>query len=163
MTSFSARTRAEAVVLASQQEIWDALVDPTLMARFTPFLNNITADGDRWLWEMSGLNVLGVKVAPSFTERMRFTEPDRIEFHHEPPPGANEKAGVEGWYALTPVDSGDQPATELVTELEITLDLPLPKASGRAVRATMRKVIDTMGDRFSRRLLDHLGAEERSA
>ena len=44
--------------------------------------------------------------------------------------------------------------TELVTELEITLDLPLPKASGRAVRAAMRKVIDTMGDRFSQRLLD---------
>jgi hypothetical protein len=29
------------------------------------------------------------------------------------------------------------------------------------VRAAMRKVIDTMGDRFSKRLLAHLGAEER--
>jgi hypothetical protein len=43
------------------------------------------------------------------------------------------------------------------------VDLPLPKASGRAVRASMGKVIDVMGDRFSQRLLDHLGAEERSA
>jgi carbon monoxide dehydrogenase subunit G len=159
MTSFSASTHAEAVVLADRRAIWDALVDPVLMSRLTPFLSNITADGDHWLWEMTGLNVLGLKVAPAFTERMVLTEPDRIEFHHDPPAGQTERAGVEGWYALAPTEGG----TELVTQLEITLDLPLPKASGRAVRATMRKVIDTMGDRFSQRLLDHLGAEERQA
>jgi carbon monoxide dehydrogenase subunit G len=165
MASFSASTRAEAVVLAPQRAIWDVLVDPELMARFTPFLKQITADGDHWRWEMSGLDVLGVKVAPAFTERMVFTEPDRIEFRHDPPAGAKEKAGVEGWYRLTPVDSGDTtgPVTELVTELQITLDLPLPRVAGGAVRATMRKVIDTMGDRFSQNLLEHLGAEERSA
>jgi carbon monoxide dehydrogenase subunit G len=157
MTSFSASTRAEAVVLADRQAIWDALVDPVLMARLTPFLRNITADGDHWLWEMTGLNVLGLKVAPAFTERMVLTEPDRIEFRHDPPAGQTERAGVEGWYALSPTEGG----TELVTQLEITLDLPLPKASGRAVRATMGKVIETMGDRFSQRLLEHLGAEER--
>ncbi len=162
MASFSAKTHAEAVVLAPQQDIWAALVDPDLMARFTPFLKRITADGDHWRWEMSGLDVLGVKVAPAFTERMVFTEPDRIEFHHDPPAGSKEKAGVEGWYQLTPTDD-DAGATLLVTELEITLDLPLPRASGRAVRAAMRKVIDTMGDRFSQNLLDHLGVEERSA
>ena len=106
---------------------------------------------------MSGLNVLGLKIAPAFTERMVFSEPDRIEFRHDPPPGTDEQAGVEGWYELTPVDDG----TRLVTDLEITVDLPLPKVSGRAVRATMTKVIDTMGDRFSQRLLDHLGAEQR--
>jgi hypothetical protein len=163
MTSFSAKTHADAVVLARRGEIWAALVDPVLMARLTPFLRNITADGDHWLWEMTGLNVLGVKVVPAFTERMVFTEPERIEFHHDPPASANEKAGVEGWYSLTPADAGDEAATRLVTELRITLDLPLPKAAGPAVRAAMRKVVDAMGDRFSQRLLDHLGAEERSA
>jgi hypothetical protein len=163
MGKFSAQTHAEAVVLARQEEIWAVLVDPVLMARFTPFLKSITAAGDHWLWEMTGLNVLGVKVAPTFTERMVFTEPDRIEFHHDPPAGETEKAGVEGWYSLAPADSADGPATRLVTDLEITVDLPLPKATGPAVRATMRKVIDTMGDRFSQRLLDHLGAEDRSA
>jgi carbon monoxide dehydrogenase subunit G len=166
MASFSARTRAEAVVLAPQGAIWDALVDPELMARFTPFLKRITADGDHWRWEMSGIDVLGVKVAPAFTERMVFDEPDRIEFRHDPPAGTKEKAGVQGWYQLAPAPSagsaeGSGPATELVTELEITLDLPLPRAAGGAVRATMRKVIDTMGDRFAQNLLDHLGAEQR--
>jgi carbon monoxide dehydrogenase subunit G len=160
MATFSAKTQAEAVVLASQQDIWDALVDPALMARFTPFLKRITADGEHWRWEMSGLDVLGVKLAPAFTERMVFTEPDRIEFHHDPPAGQREKAGVEGWYALAPADGGE--GTTLVTELEITLDLPLPRASGPAVRAAMRRVIDTMGDRFSANLLEHLGAEQRA-
>ncbi len=162
MTSFSASTRAEAVVLAPQQEVWDALVDPELMARFTPFLESITAEGDHWRWQLSGLSVLGAKVAPAFTERMVFTEPDRIEFTHDPPTGTTEQAGVVGWYALTPTSHDSGAATELVTELEITLDLPLPKAAGRAVRAAMRKVIDRMGDRFSENLLDHLGADERS-
>jgi len=160
MASFSAKTKAEAVVLAPQQDIWDALVDPALMAQFTPFLKRITADGEHWRWEMSGVDVLGVKIAPAFTERMVFREPERIEFRHDPPAGVREKAGVEGWYQLSPAPDGE--GTTLVTELEITLDLPLPRASGPAVRATMRKVIDTMGDRFSANLLEHLGAEEQA-
>jgi carbon monoxide dehydrogenase subunit G len=163
MTSFSASTHAEAVVSAPQHEVWDALVDPELMARFTPFLERITADGDHWRWQLSGLKVLGAKVAPAFTEKMVFQEPDRIEFRHDPPAGTTEQAGVTGWYALTPTEDSNGAATELVTELEITVDLPLPKASGPAVRAAMRKVIDTMGDRFSQRLLEHLGAEQRRA
>ena len=160
MASFSARTRAEAVVLAPRQEIWDALVDPELTARLTPFVTRITAADDHWRWELSGLDVLGVSVAPAFTERMILTEPERIEFHHDPPAGTTERAGVDGWYALT--TTADGAGTELVTELEIALALPLPRASGPAVRAAMRRVIDTMGKRYSARLLEHLGAEERS-
>lgn len=158
MTSFSAQTHAEAVVLAPQDEIWAALVDPDLVAAFTPFLERITADGEHWRWELTGLNVLGLKVARAFTERMVFDEPHRIEFHHDPPEGTTEQAGVEGWYALRPVDGG----TELITDLTITVDLPLPKASGRAVRATMGKVVDRMGDTFAERLLAHLGTTARS-
>jgi carbon monoxide dehydrogenase subunit G len=159
MATFSARTHAEAIVLAPQQDIWDALVDPDLMARFTPFLKRITADGDHWLWQMSGIDVLGIKVAPSFTEQMVFDEPQLIEFKHDPPAGVTEKASVEGWYELGPAPDGD--GTSLVTDLEITIELPLPRAAGRAVRATMSKVIDTMGDKFSKNLLDHLGAKQR--
>ncbi len=47
-----------------------------------------------------------------------------------------------------------------MTSLEITLDLPLPKASGRAVRGAMNRVIAQMGERFSQNLLAHLDAEE---
>ena len=156
MTRFSADTRAEAVVAAPRAEIWAALTDPSLVAELTPFVRRITEDGDHWRWEMSGLKVLGVGVAPAFTERMSYDEPSRIDFRHDPPAGATERSSVEGWYALEAVEAG----TRLTTSLEITLDLPLPRASGRAVRRTMSSVIDQMGDRFARNLLDHLGAEE---
>ena len=57
---------------------------------------------------------------------------------------------------MSEVDAG----TRLDTSMRITLDLPLPKAAGRAVQGTVCRVIEQMGDRFSRNLLDHLGATE---
>ena len=161
MTVFAANTHAEAVVLAPQQDIWDVLVDPSLVAGFTPFVKRITADGEHWRWEMGGLDVLGKSVTPAFTELMTLKEPDRIEFHHDPPDGVREKSWVEGWYDLSPVPEAGGGGTALVTDLTISLDLPLPGVAGSPVRATMRKVIDTMGDRFSANLLEHLGAEQR--
>ena len=156
MTRFSADTRAEAVVTAPRAAIWAALTDPALVAELTPFVRRITEDGDHWRWELSGLKVLGVGVEPAFTELMTYEEPERIEFRHDPPDGERERSGVEGWYELTEVDEG----TRLVTSLEITLDLPLPRASSRAVKAAMGKVVDQMGERFSKGLLAHLDAEE---
>ena len=156
MTRFSADTKAEAVVTAPRAEIWAALTDPALVAELTPFVRRITEDGDHWRWELSGLKVLGVGVEPAFTELMTYEEPERIEFRHDPPDGERERSGVEGWYELTEVDEG----TRLVTSLEITLDLPLPRASSRAVKAAMGRVIDQMGERFSRNLLTHLEAKE---
>src|SRR4051795_3610904 len=156
MTRFSADTQGEAVVSASRADIWAVLTDPALVAQMTPFVRAITAAGDHWRWELSGLKVLGVGVAPIFTELMTLDEPERIEFRHDPPEGQAERSGVEGWYALSEVESG----TRLCTSLEITLALPLPRAAGRAVRAAMKGVIDQMGERFSRNLLAHLNAAE---
>jgi uncharacterized protein YndB with AHSA1/START domain len=161
VTVFSATTHAEAVVLAPRQEIWDVLVDPDLVARFTPFVRRIVADGQHWRWEMGGLEVLGRRVTPAFTERMVLEEPERIEFHHDPPAGVKEKSSVEGWYDLSPVPEEAGGGTALVTDLTISLDLPLPGVAGAAVKGAMGRVIDTMGDRFSANLLAHLGAEQR--
>jgi carbon monoxide dehydrogenase subunit G len=158
VTTFSATKQAEAVVGADQKEIWAALVDPDLMARLTKYVKRITADGDTWRWELSGLEVLGRSIAPAFTERMVFDEPNRIEFHHEPP-GRREPAGVNGWYELTPLPDG---STRLETKMSICVDLPLPRVSGRAVEKVMRSVLDSMGDGFSANLLAHLDAEERT-
>lgn len=154
MTRFTAATSAEAVVDAPRQQIWDLLVDPGTIAALTPFLKRVIADGEHWRWEMAGIDVLGVKVAPAFTERMVFADLERIEFHHDPPAGEHERAGVEGWYDLAEVDPT---TTRLATSLEITLDLPLPKLSAPAVTSAMRGVIATMGDRFSANLLRELG------
>jgi hypothetical protein len=153
MTRFSSRTTAEAVVAASREAIWEVLVDPAMVARLTPFLQQITADGDLWRWEMSGLDVLGLKVAPAFTERMVFDDLHRIDFHHEPPEGTRERSGVAGWYRMTDAEGG----THLATSLEVSLDLPLPRVSSPAVTSTMKGVMFTVGDRFSKNLLEHLG------
>ena len=59
----------------------------------------------------------------------------------------------DGWYALADHPSG----VLLETSMEIFVDLPLPRAAGGAVRTTMRGVINQMGDRFSKNLLQHLG------
>ena len=141
--------------------VWDALVDPDLMARFTPFLERITADGDHWRWQLSGLNVLGAKVAPAFTERMVFKEPDRIEFRHDPPAGTTEQAGVEGWYALTPALRRDGTSWSPSSRSPSTCRCrrrPVAPCGPPCARSSTR-----MGDRFSENLLDHLGAEQRPA
>lgn len=156
MTSFTARTTAEAVITAPQAEVWAALEDPALVALCTPFVREITADGDSWRWQLSGLEVAGVGVSPFFTEKMTFDEPDRIEFRHQPPPGTTEKTGVAGWYELSP----DERGTRLRTEMSITVELPIPRAAGGVVRRTMGRVIEQMGDRFSKNLLAHLDAEQ---
>ncbi len=153
MTSFSASTTAEAVVPVERERVWEVLIDPTLVARFTPFVSSIKADGDHWIWTLSGLNVLGKGFSAPFTERMTLEEGKRIEFTHDPPEGTKERAGVHGWYNLS--DHAD--GVLLETSLEICVDLPLPKVSGGAVRSTMKGVMGQMGDRFSKNLLDHLG------
>ena len=159
MTRFSARTEAGAVVSADRDEIWSVLVDPDLVARLTPFVTSIREQGEHWRWEMSKLQVLGVGVAPAFTERMAFADKERIEFEHDPPTAGKERAGAFGWYDLAEHEDG----TMLATRLEIALDLPLPRASAPAVHATMRGVMGQMGERFSRNLCRHLGLENGAA
>jgi hypothetical protein len=154
VATFSASTTAEAVVPFARQKVWDALVDPDLVGRLTPFVRGIEGRGEHWVWRMSGLEVLGRGFAPTFTERMTYDEPSRIEFEHDPPADGPERAGVNGWYALAAEGEGE---TRLETRLEICVDLPLPRAAGPAVRRAMKGVMATMGDRFSKGLLDHLG------
>jgi carbon monoxide dehydrogenase subunit G len=148
---FSARDRSTEVVRADQKDLWAALTDPDLLPVLTPYLHSIDVDGDRWRWNMARIPVLGLSVAPSFTERMTFDEPRRIEFTHAPQSGP-EKAGVEGSYLLEKVDDG----TRLSIDIDICVDLPLPALSRGAVERAMRGVIGLMGRRFAANLLRHL-------
>ena len=154
MTRFSARDRSTEVVRADRAAVWAALTDPELLPRLTPYLHSIDVDGDRWRWNMARIPVLGLSVAPSFTEKMTFDEPRRIEFTHDPDSG-QEKAGVEGTYELEEVDNG----TRLAIDIDICVDLPLPGLSRSAVQGAMRGVIGVMGRRFATNLLRHLGAD----
>lgn len=155
MSSFSASTTATAVVPVARERVWDVLIDPHLIAEFTPFVKSIEADGEHWIWTLSGLNVLGKGFSATFTERMTLEDGKRIKFTHDPPVGTKERAAVNGWYDLRDAPEG----VRLETSLEICVDLPLPKLSGGAVRTAMKGVMATMGDRFSKNLLDHLGVK----
>jgi carbon monoxide dehydrogenase subunit G len=148
---FTARDRSTEVVQADQGALWKALTDPDLLPRLTPYLHSIEADGDRWRWNMARIPVLGVSVAPSFTERMTFDEPRRIGFTHDPD-SDQEKAGVEGTYLLEKADGG----TRLAIDIDICVDLPLPGMARGAVERAMRGVIAVMGRRFAANLLRHL-------
>ena len=153
MRRFSASTSAEAVVAVERDAVWAALTDPDLLPRLTPFLSSIDTAGDLWTWRMGRIPVLGTSVAPAFTEEMTFTPRERIDFRHVPQEGVREHAGVNGWYLLSDAEGG----TRLATNLEVEVDLPLPGLATPAVTLAMKGVLATMGDRFSRNLLRHLG------
>jgi carbon monoxide dehydrogenase subunit G len=153
MARFTARNQSTAVVAAPRERIWTALTDPELLPRLTPYLHSLDVDGDRWRWNMAQIPVLGVRVAPSFTERMTFDEPNRIQFTHEPAQ-RQEKAGVEGTYDLVEVGEG----TRLGIDLEICVELPLPGLARAGVQPAMHGVIAVMGKRFAANLLRHLGS-----
>ncbi len=161
MNRFAATTDSQAVVPAGREAIWAAITDPEVLPRLTPLLRRITvadggpdrvADGDLWRWELARIPVLGVSISPSFTERMRFDPPARIDYTHEPPPGRHERASAEGWYVLTEVAGG----THLHISLTVTVELPLARAAAPAVRAVMQTVMGVTGDRFADNLMRHL-------
>jgi len=155
MATFSSSTRSGATVTASVHEVWDALTDPTLVARMTPFLQAVRAEGEHWVWQMTKVPVLGKSFSFTFRERMDFDPKERIHFTHDPAPGSDESAGVLGWYALKEHPKG----TRLETSMEITVDLPFPGLLRPAVETAMKGVIAVMGQRFSHNLLQHLGAK----
>jgi carbon monoxide dehydrogenase subunit G len=154
VATFSTGVSSGATVTAEIQEVWQALTDPGLLAHFTPFLHTVREEGPHWVWQLSRIPVLGSSFSFTFRERMTFHEPRRIDFTHDPAPGATEHAGVEGWYALEPLAVG----TRLEASLHITVELPFPGVLAPAVTTAMRGVLAVMQQRFSHNLVAHLGA-----
>jgi carbon monoxide dehydrogenase subunit G len=159
VTQFSASVRSGADISAPRAAVWNALTDPVLLPKLTPMLEHIEANRDTWRWTMVCISALGVSIAPTFTEQMSFAPPGRIAYSHRPPAGGRERAGAEGRYQLSEIAGG----THLHVELTLTVDLPLPKAAGPAVRKVMTSLMSRTGDRFAANLLAHLGARELPA
>lgn len=158
MHRFSTTRTSEIVVAAERNDIWAALTDPVLLARLTPLLQRIDADGDVWRWHLAGVTVLGVGISPVFTERMRFEPGRRIDYAHEPPPGVTERTGADGWYSLVDAPGG----TRLGIGLTLHVELPLSRLAAPAVVAAMNATLQRTGDRFTANLLDHLASPDRA-
>ena len=138
---------------SARGEVWGALTDAALIARITPYVTSIKVDGDRWIWRMGTIPVLGASIAPAFTEVMSFEPEDRIEFTHDPA-RPDEMTAVEGTYVLADHAGG---GTEVSIDLQIACKLPLPGLARPAVERVMAGVVKHMGTVFSRNLLKHLG------
>lgn len=152
MTWFSHRVRSSDVVRAPREEIWDVLSDPDLLARMVSRVDRIEADGDRWCWVLRGIDALGIRFEPSFTEQMRFEDQRTIEFTHAPQ-GSRERAAADGRYDLADAEDG----TEVSIDITLKVDLPLPRAMRPAVEGVMAREMDRTGDHFAdqlRRLVD---------
>lgn len=156
MARFSHRNVSEADVPAARSTIWKVVSDADLLAELTPLVEDIRDRGEVWCWRMQGISALGVSMSPTFTERMVLTPEERMEFSHQPPAGAKERAGAEGTYTLADTVSG---GTHLAVDITLTVELPLPRAAKRAVERVMAQTMQRTGDRFAENLYDHLGLE----
>lgn len=156
MTTFSTRNASVEAVSAPLGDVWAAMSQPDLLASLTPLVARIEADGDTWVWCLSGIDAMGVSIAPCFTEAMTLEEPNRIEFRHAPPADTEERAGADGAYLLREFDGG----TILDIDLAMHVELPLPALSRGAVERVMARSTQAAGDRFFANLLAHLGARK---
>ncbi|MCW2762362.1 MAG: Polyketide cyclase / dehydrase and lipid transport [Marmoricola sp.] len=152
MTRFTASNKSAATLKSSRKDIWDALTDPQLLPKLTPYLQRIDVDGDRWTWHVTKVPVLGKNIGSTFTEVMTFDEPKRIGFEHDPQ-RTEEKTEVKGEYHLEEAGSG----TRVSIELGVSVELPFPGAMRRPVEGAIRAVMAGMGRRFAHNLLRHLG------
>ena len=153
MAWFEASNHSEAVVPADRKEVWAALTDPDLLPKLTPFLRHIEVDGDHWRWELTKVPILTTSLTPSFTELMKFTEPTRIEWTHDPGPS---RAGRRG--GLVRARRGPGWRHPPRDQIGVKADLPLSRYARPAVTAAMRTVLAGMGKRFGDNLLHHLAA-----
>ncbi len=158
MATFESTNVSEADVPAPREKIWEVVTSPELLARLTPLIKRITADGDLWCWQLKTISALGARVAPSFTEQMSFEDGHRLTYEHRPQPGKTERAGAEGTYALADLPDG---GTHLSVNLTLHVELPLPRASRRAVEQVMATMMTRTGERFAQNLYAYLGVDDR--
>lgn len=157
MATFSSRNVSSAVLPVARHRIWQLVSDPVALAHLTPLVDHIEVDGDTWCWTLTGIAALGVSIAPSFTERMRFVPEERIEFRHEPPgPERRERAGAEGVYLL---DSLGDTSTRLDIDITLCVELPLPGFARGAVERVMAATMQRTGDAFAANLYARLGVD----
>lgn len=157
---FEARNISTAEVPAPVAAIWDVLRSPDQLAELTPLLDGITVSGDHWCWQLGGFSALGVEVSPSFTELMVFDDQSSIEFRHDPPDGTDERAGADGVYTLTSL-APDR--TRLEIDIELHVELPLPRASRRPVERIMSSTMVRTGNVFAERLYKRIGVDPSKA
>lgn len=151
MTRFAQRVISTDRIRVQPEAVHEVMTDPALLARFTPLIDHIDVHGDRWRWQLAGINAMGISIAPALRTLMDI-DTRRIRFR--PDPTASEMATATGELSVAH-DGSDH--TKLAIDLLATVDLPLPSLAGGAVRKVMFQMIKAGGSRFADNLLRHLG------
>ncbi len=151
MRTFAQRITSNDRIRIERDPLHAILVDPDMLAQLTPLVQSIEVRGDRWEWQLIGINALGIKAAPRFTTVMDIAE-TRIAF--EPADDTDELAAATG--AITVEPDGDA-HTVVAIDLTATVELPLPRLATRAVQSVMFSTMKAGGARFAENLLRHLG------
>lgn len=151
MATFSRSRRDTADVAHDVDAVWELLSEPATVARLTPLVARIEADGDTWVWHLQGVPLAGKVVDLTMTEQMTFEPRTRIGFTHEPLT-SGIVAGAEGHYVLEPDGEG----TRLTIDLTVSARLPLPAVARPAVHTAMSQVLRHMGGRFASNMLREL-------
>ncbi len=151
MSTFAQRITSNDRIQVDPVALHEVLVTSKMLARLTPLVASIDVDGERWTWQLVGVNALGINAAPAFTTLMNIDD-RRIAF--EPDPTTDERATATGVITVEP----DGPAhTVVAIDLTATVDLPLPRMTTRAVQSVMFSTMKAGGARFAENLLRHLG------
>lgn len=158
MATFESTNISESDVPAPREKIWEVITSPDRLAKLTPIIDRISADGDLWCWQLKTVSAVGASVTPSFTERMTFDEGRRLDFQHAPPEGSRERAGANGTYTLDDLPDG---GTHLYVHLTLAVDLPLPRTARHAVEPVMAATMARTGQRFAENLYRDLGIPGR--
>lgn len=151
MTKFAQGITSTDRIGVPPDRVHRVMADPDLVADLTPLVQGITVDGDRWRWQLTGIRALGLSIAPAFMSLMDIDQ-ECITFR--PDPQATEMATATGELSMTE-DGPDH--TALAIDLVATVDLPLPRIMGGAVRRVMFETMKAGGNRFADNLLRHLG------
>ncbi|MEE8601185.1 hypothetical protein [Euzebya tangerina] len=157
MGSFAQRIISDDRIAVAPARVHEVLSTPEMLAELTPLVASIDVhlagpDGDRWTWQLSGVNALGIRAAPSFTTLMDIGEQAII---FAPEPGTDERAMASGRIDVTAGSTMEE--TVVAIDLIATVELPLPQLARRAVKSVMFQTMKVGGTRFAENLLRHLG------
>ena len=167
MTTFAQRIVSDDLIAVPPSVIHTILSTPDDLAELTPLIDTVTPqeDGDRWVWQLNGINALGISAAPKFTTDMAISD-ERIAF--QPVEGTGERATATGHLEVREPRGTDREGrsweggTFVLIDLVATVELPLPKAMSRPVQRVMFRTMKAGGARFAENLLAHLdGAAHR--
>lgn len=132
-------------IAAERERVHQTVADTPTVAELIPRVQTATPLGpDTWRWTLEEHHALGHTVQPAFTVRIEDHAPSGVRFVHQPDPGAPDGRAGGG---ITLVAASSE-ATTATVDVEVSLDLPIPRLIRGAARALIELEVRRSVDRF---------------